>query len=114
MKNKVIPSDLQLVGGATTSKVQECFVNICPRAEQELSLICTEGLEKHNDSWRYTKDPKSFQAERLNHLLKHLNNYRQSGDFEEIAKVMWGCMAMIHFDTGCKCQEIFAMRKETK
>lgn len=110
MKNKSL--ELQVIGGATTSRVPEVFVNICPKAEQELALICAEGLEKHNDSWRYTEDKRSFQVERLNHLLRHLNRYRQTGSLEEIAKVMWGCMVMIHFDTKCECQRGFAMKKE--
>ena len=106
---------LQTIGGATSTKLKEAFVNICPRAEQELSLICAEGLEKHNDSWRFTKEKRAFKAERLNHLIKHLNLYRQGDKSENhMAKVMWGAMAILHFDNNCECQNVITMKKEKK
>lgn len=102
---------LVTVGGATSSKLKEVFVNICPVAEQHLSLICAEGLEKHGDNWRFTADPKRFKADRLNHLIRHLNLYRQGDKSEDhMAKVMWGAMAVLHFDNHCECQYVVAMR----
>ena len=116
MKKKMIPPDeeiKQIIGGATSTKLKEVFINICPRAEQELALICAEGLEKHNDSWRFTKEKEKFKVDRLNHMIRHLNLYRQGDKSENhIAKVMWGAMAILHFDSGCECQKIVAMRKQ--
>src|SRR3990167_8616828 len=107
--------DLQAIGGATSTKLKEVFVNVCPRAEQELALICAEGLEKHNDSWRSTADKTGFKVERLNHMIRHLNLYRQGDKSENhMAKVIWGCMCILHFDLGCECQNIVAMKRREK
>lgn len=103
---------LIVVGGSTSSKVREAFLNICPSAERALAGICAEGLEKHNDNWRDTTDPQKFKMERLNHLINHLNLYR-IGDITEdhMAKVVWGAMAILHFDMKCDCHKVMRLQK---
>lgn len=86
------------------------FASICPQALQELAIIHLEGDEKYGyANWiKLKKTPLiSFRYDTVNHILKHLILYCL-GDRKEkhLAKVMWGCQALIHHDEKCKHQEI--------
>jgi len=109
-KKKLLKESIQieLVNPRTTKyrrdkQVEGNFATICPVSMMELALICLEGDEKYGYfNWINVEDMTKFKYDTINHIMKHLELYR-SGDRSEkhLAKVMWGCMAIIHHDKKC-------------
>ena len=92
------------------------FHSICSTAERELALICTEGDNRYGEfNWCFlekTNKVIELKKDAIQHIKNHLNLY-QLGDRAEnhLAKIMWGCMAMIHHDSNCKHHETFKKGK---
>lgn len=91
------------------------FQSICPTALRSLAEICTEGDNRYGEfNWCKVTPEESYKLKKdaIQHIDNHFNLYR-SGDRTEnhLAKVMWGCMAMIHHDKNCSHQTDF-IKKE--
>ena len=86
------------------------FQSICPAAERALALICTEGDVRYGEfNWCGSEvNVEELKKDAIQHLKNHLNLYLV-GDRKEdhLAKIMWGCMAMIHHDKNCQHQVDF-------
>lgn len=87
------------------------FQSICPSALRELAEVCKEGEIRYGEfNWCDLDFDKMvlLKKDAIQHLLNHLNLYH-SGDRKEnhLAKIMWGCMVMIHYDNMCKHNHTF-------
>ena len=89
--------------------VAEAFEQICPSAELEVAKIYAEG-ELRYGAYNWAKG--SPQHNIIRHMKRHLNLWL-SGDRSEahLAKVLWGVMSLIHYETKCKCH-IESIRRE--
>ena len=110
ISNLKIPTDEQIHKTKYTRiPIKEHFHSICPAMELALAKICTEG-DTHYGEWNWLNLHKvsleRFKKDTIKHLMRHLNLYRSGNRKEDhLAKVIWGCMAILHYDMNCHHKE---------
>lgn len=89
----------------TRVPIQQHYHSLCPTAIQQLAEIHLEGDTRYGlHNW--TEGEKAnIKNDAVNHMLAHLMKYMQGDRSEKhMAKIMWGCAAIIHHDSGCEHQ----------
>jgi hypothetical protein len=87
--------------GAKCSAVAERFDLICPTAMKRLAARYALGSAKYDD-YNWCKGIPIHI--RLNHLEKHLQEYKLHGNVSDdnMAAIAWNAFAIMHYEEGCK------------
>lgn len=92
--------------GATMSEVKERFDLVCPAGLRRLARRYGLGAAKHGDT-NYCiagdKSDREFMRARLNHLIRHLNDYLQYGNSNDdnLAAIAWAAFTLMHYEERC-------------
>ncbi len=71
------------------------YDEISPHGLDALAQVCREGHKHGKGNWREHPQPEHIV---INHMMAHLNEYRKGDRSEDhLAKVAWGCFALIHY-----------------
>jgi ketol-acid reductoisomerase len=97
--------------GATCTKVHERYDLICPTGLKRIAQRYALGAVKYSDyNWCKGIPIK----ERLNHLIKHVNEYIANGNVfdDNLAAIAWNAIALMHYEEDCKHHEAPWIDKE--
>jgi hypothetical protein len=83
--------------GAIREKVSIAYHLIPSIALRRLAMVYTEGCKKYAPrNW----EKGILYSEMYNHLQEHLQKYKEGDRTEDhLAKVAWGCFALIFYDS---------------
>lgn len=87
--------------GAVCTKVAERFDLICPSGLRRIAERYALGARKYSD-YNWCKGIPI--SERLNHLIKHTNEYVLHGNSNDdnLAAIAWNAIALMHYEDNCQ------------
>lgn len=91
--------------GVKQSHVRERFDLICPTGLRRLAARYGLGAEKYTDfNWCGGDGDLTFQRARLNHLIKHVNEFLAHGNVgdDNLAAIAWNAFALMHYEENCQ------------
>jgi len=105
-RNIVTETDKQTVGnsGATSSHRALMFNLVSSETIRRLAKRKTEGAIKHGlVNWRQGINDAEYVADRFNHLVNHLLNFKDKGnrDDDELGGILWAVDALIEVERLC-------------
>jgi NTP pyrophosphatase (non-canonical NTP hydrolase) len=99
--------------GAACSYVEERYDLICPTGLKRIAQRYALGSQKYSD-YNWTKGIPSYI--RLNHLIKHVNEYIMNGNKSDdnLAAIAWNAIALMHYEEDCKHHEAPWIEKDRR
>ena len=98
--------DMIYTTGAKREVLEPRYDLIPPDTIRRLALIYTEGAKRYGEHNWQKGLPYSTT---VNHLIEHLLKWLESDTSEDhLAKVIWGCAALMYYEDNCKhCDDLF-------